>query len=152
MMNTACYKRSWRQRQSLWLAGVATAWLLVGCSSVGIGVGIPVGPLSVGVGLGSGGLSAGAGLGPVGLGVNQSGQVSAQAGVGVGRGPVHVGVGASTPLNADTGREAVQTAPAPELTAEPTAVPTAVPTAPSSYRWRDAQGREVPACRVEGRC
>ncbi|AEG94589.1 hypothetical protein [Ramlibacter tataouinensis] len=74
------------------------------CSSVGFGIGIPVGPVSLGVGVGSGGVSAGVGtgVGPVGVGVgvNQRGQVIGGAGVGasvpVGGGPVRAGVGVGT--------------------------------------------------------
>ena len=62
-------------------AVVVAATLLVGCSSVGLGISIPVVPgVGIGVGVGSGGVNAGvsAGRGPVsvGVGVNQSGQVT----------------------------------------------------------------------------
>jgi hypothetical protein len=80
------------------------ALLLAGCNSVGIGVGIPLGPFSVGVGAGTGGVSAGVGtgVGPfgVGVGVNQSGQVTGGAGVGastpVGGSNARVGAGVGT--------------------------------------------------------
>lgn len=139
--------RAWRR---LALAG-ACAWVLAGCGSVGggVGIGIPVGPVSVGVGLGSGGLSAGVGtgVGPVGVGVgvNQSGQVLGSAGVGastgVGGARVGVGVGSSTvlhdPRSADQEPSAPVQSPAP---------------APGQVQWRDASGNLVPACRVQGRC
>ncbi len=78
--------------------------LLAGCSSVGVGVGIPLGPFSIGVGAGTGGVSAGVGtgVGPfgVGVGVNQSGQVTGGAGVGVstpvGGSNARVGAGVGT--------------------------------------------------------
>lgn len=47
-------------------------FVVVGCSSLGVGVSIPIGgPFGVGVGVGSGGVSgsAGAGVGGVGVGV-----------------------------------------------------------------------------------
>ena len=72
-------------RHHLFAALVATA-LLGGCSSVGVGVGIPIGPFSIGVGASNSGVNLGVstGVGPVGVGVgvNQRGQVSAGAGVG----------------------------------------------------------------------
>lgn len=85
---------------------VAASLALSGCGSLGIGVGIPVGPFSVGVGGGAGGLSVGVGtgVGPfgVGVGVNSGGQVVGGAGVGMGvpiggsgaRAGVGVGTGA----------------------------------------------------------
>ncbi|MEJ7928782.1 hypothetical protein WG922_02235 [Ramlibacter sp. AN1015] len=77
---------------------------LAGCAHVGMGFGVPMGPLSVGVGVGSGGVSAGvgAGAGPlgVGVGVNSRGQVTGGAGVGtsvpIGSGPARAGVGVGT--------------------------------------------------------
>lgn len=134
------------------LAGAALAAVLAGCSSVGagVGIGIPVGPLSVGIGLGSGGLSAGVGtgLGPlgVGVGVNPRGQVLGGAGVGVGTGiggaNVGVGVGTATVLHDPNRAEAV---PTPPVQAPP-------PAEPGRIQWRDASGKVVPACQVEGRC
>ena len=83
---------------------VPAAWLLAllgGCSSVGVGVGIPVGPFTLGVGTGSGGpsLGLGTGIGPLGagVGVNTSGQVTGNMGVGasvpLGGSAVRAGVG-----------------------------------------------------------
>jgi hypothetical protein len=84
---------------------------LAGCGSLGAGVGlsVPVGPLSVGVGWGTGGptLGVGTAVGPVGVGVgvNQQGQVHGGAGVGVSApvgssgASVGVGVGAGTVLH-----------------------------------------------------
>ena len=77
------------------------AGLVAGCSSVGVGVGIPIGPFSIGVGASNSGVNLGVstGVGPVGVGVgvNQRGQVSAGAGVGVstevGNSGVRAGVG-----------------------------------------------------------
>ena len=93
-----------QQKTSAWRVaslGVLVAFSLSACSPY-IGVGVPVGPFSVGVGVGSGGVSAGVGtgVGPVGVGVgvNQSGQVTGNAGVGVGTsvGGANVGVGVGT--------------------------------------------------------
>ncbi|KQT14104.1 hypothetical protein ASG30_00515 [Ramlibacter sp. Leaf400] len=88
------------------LAPVLLAGLLAGCGSLGAGVGlsVPVGPVSIGVGAGSGGLNVGVGtgVGPVGVGVgvNQRGQVYTGAGVGasvpIGDSPVRAGVGVGT--------------------------------------------------------
>ena len=96
-----------------------SAALLAGCSSVGVGFGIPIGPFSIGVGAGSGGVSlgVGTGVGPfgVGVGVNQSGQVTGGAGVGVSttlgnsKARVGAGVGAGTVLY-DPKSQAVQPA------------------------------------------
>jgi len=78
------------------------------CSSIGLGVSVPLIPgVSIGVGAGSGGVNAGvsAGRGPVsvGVGVNQSGQVTGGAGVGastnVGGARVGAGVGTSTVIH-----------------------------------------------------
>jgi hypothetical protein len=82
------------------LAGIAT---LSACS-YGVGVSVPVGPVSLGVGVGPGGVSAGVGTsaGPVGVGVgvNQKGQVTGGAGVGasvpVGNSGARVGAGVGT--------------------------------------------------------
>jgi hypothetical protein len=102
-----------RMKFSLVGAGVLALGLLGGCSSVGVGFGIPVGPFSVGVGAGSGGVSAGVGtgVGPfgVGVGVNQGGQVTGGAGVGastsVGGGArAGVGVGTGTVLYDPNGK------------------------------------------------
>jgi hypothetical protein len=108
---------------------------LVGCSSVGVGFGIPVGPFSIGVGAGTGGVSAGigTGVGPfgVGVGVNQNGQVTGGAGVGastpVGNSNARVGagVGAGTVLYDPKGKPVPQTSPqtgvvAPEPPRSPT--------------------------------
>ena len=136
------------------VTGVALATALVGCGSVGagIGVGIPIGPFSLGVGLGSGGLSAGVGtgVGPlgVGVGVNQSGQVLGSAGVGastgVGGASVGVGVGTSKVLH-DPNR--------PQSSAPEVAVPSPVSDDQSgAVQWRDARGQPVSACKAEGRC
>ncbi|WP_249728822.1 hypothetical protein [Acidovorax sp. CCYZU-2555] len=127
----------------------ATATLLAalaGCNSMGVGIGIPVGPLSVGVGMGSGGpsLGVGTGVGPlgVGVGVQPGGQVTGHAGVGVsapvGPASVGVGVGRSTVLHDPNAR----TAPTPESAPAPGAV----------RQWQDAQGRAVPECQVYGGC
>lgn len=134
-----------------WVA-LALAALLAGCGSVGggVGIGIPIGPLSVGVGVGSGGVSAGvgAGAGPlgVGVGVNQHGQVLGSAGVGVSTGVggarVGAGVGTSTVLH-DPAR--------PEAPAEE-AIPAVVVPGGGEIQWRDSSGRAVPACKAEGRC
>ena len=136
------------------VTGVALAAALVGCGSVGagIGVGIPIGPFSLGVGLGSGGLSAGVGtgVGPlgVGVGVNQSGQVLGSAGVGastgVGGASVGVGVGTSRVLHdpnrpASSAPEVVAPSPAPDDQG-------------GAVQWRDARGQPVSACKAEGRC
>ena len=54
-------------RFPLALACLPVACLLVGCGSVGVGVGIglPLGPFSIGLGVGSGGVSAGIGTAAV---------------------------------------------------------------------------------------
>ncbi|WP_200843508.1 hypothetical protein [Pantoea sp. 18069] len=130
----------------------ATAALLVilaGCNSMGVGIGIPVGPLSVGVGVGSGGpsLGVGTGVGPVGVGVGvqPGGRVTGHAGVGVsapvGPASVGVGVGRSTVLH-DPNASAPAAAPLPESVPAPGAV----------RQWQDAQGRAVPGCQVYGGC
>lgn len=119
---------------------------LAGCNSMGVGIGIPVGPLSVGVGMGSGGpsLGVGTGVGPlgVGVGVQPGGQVTGHAGVGVsapvGPASVGVGVGRSTVLHDPNARPV----PAPESAPAPGAV----------RQWQDAQGRAVPECQVYGGC
>lgn len=147
--------RRWR---GLLGTGLLTGTLaLAGCGSVGggVGVGIPLGPLSVGVGLGSGGLSAGVGTGwgplGVGVGVNQRGQVTGNAGVGVSTGVggarVGAGVGTSTVLH-DPATASSSTAVPP-----PAVAPVTAPAAESApVQWRDASGQLVPTCRVEGRC
>ena len=94
------------KRNLFFHAGLLAMLALLGaCSSIGVGISVPIIPgVSIGVGVGSGGVSAGAsvGKGPVsaGVGVNQSGQVSGSAGVGtsvgVGGASVGVGVGSST--------------------------------------------------------
>ena len=93
--------------------------LLAGCSSVGVGFGIPIGPFSIGVGAGTGGVSLGVGTGVApfgaGVGVNQSGQLTGGAGVGVStpvgnsNARVGAGVGAGTVLY-DPKRQPVQPA------------------------------------------
>lgn len=121
---------------------------LAGCNSIGVGVGIPVGPFSVGVGMGSGGPSVGVGtgVGPfgVGVGMGSGGQVTGHAGVGVsapvGPASVGVGVGRSTVLHDPNARPPA--APVPESVPAPGAV----------RQWQDAQGRTVPDCRVYGGC
>ena len=131
----------------------ATAVLLAtlaGCNAIGVGVGIPVGPLSVGVGMGSGGpsLGVGTGWGPVGVGVGvqPGGQVTGYGGVGVsapvGPASVGVGVGRSTVLHDPNAR--VQPAPAP--------TPESAPAPGAVRQWQDAQGRAVPDCQVYGGC
>ena len=79
---------------------LATALLLGGCSSLGVGVGIPLGPFTLGVGANSGGpsLGLGIGIGPfgAGVGVNSGGQVSG-----------NVGVGASVPIGGSAARAGV---------------------------------------------
>lgn len=89
-------------------ATVCLSALLGACSSIGLGVSVPLIPgVSIGVGVGSGGVNAGvsAGRGPVsaGVGVSQSGQVTGNAGVGastgVGSARVGVGVGTSTVIH-----------------------------------------------------
>lgn len=149
--------RQGRAAGALPWAALVLAAMLQGCGPVGagVGVGIPVGPVSVGVGVGSGGISAGvgAGAGPlgVGVGVNQRGQVLGGAGVGVSTGVggarVGAGVGTSTVLH-DPGQPAATPAEAPSAPAQPAAP------APGGgeIQWRDSSGRIVPACRVEGRC
>ena len=125
----------------------ATAVLLAalaGCNSMGVGIGIPVGPLSVGVGIGSGGpsLGVGTGLGPVGVGVgvHPGGQVTGYGGVGVsapvGPASVGVGVGRSTVLHDPNANPAPQASPAPGAVRQ----------------WQDAEGRAVPECQVYGGC
>ena len=123
---------------------------LAGCNSMGVGIGIPVGPLSVGVGMGSGGpsLGVGTGVGPVGVGVgvHPGGQVTGYGGVGVsapvGPASVGVGVGRSTVLH-DPNANAASNAPVPSQAAP----------APGAVRqWQDAQGRVVPECQVHGGC
>ncbi|XKF33319.1 hypothetical protein P7644_02635 [Alicycliphilus denitrificans] len=122
--------------------------MLPGCGSVGggVGIGIPVGPVSVGVGVGTGGVSAGVGVGAgpvgVGVGVNQRGQVTGSAGVGaatgVGGARVGAGVGASTVLH-DPAQPMAPARPAPG-------------TESGHIQWRDSSGHIVPACKVEGGC
>ena len=60
-----------RSARAAVLFASATFFFLSGCASIGVGVGIPIGPFSIGVGAGSGGVSAGVstGVGPVGVGV-----------------------------------------------------------------------------------
>lgn len=84
-------------------ATTCLAALIGGCSSVGIGVSVPLIPgVAIGVGVGSGGVNAGvsAGRGPVsaGVGVNQAGRVTGSAGVGAstGVGGASVGVSGAT--------------------------------------------------------
>lgn len=87
------------------ITALAFAAGLSGCASVGLGLGIPVGPFSLGVGLGAdGGLTAGVGTGygPLGLGVgvNDRGVVTGNAGIGasvpLGATPARVGLGVGT--------------------------------------------------------
>ena len=87
-----------------WIAALLLGGTLSGCSSVGVGFGMPVGPFSVGVGVGSGGVSAGVGtgMGPVGVGVGvgSGGRVTGGVGVGgsvpIGGGLARAGVGVGT--------------------------------------------------------
>ena len=115
---------------------VALVGSLSGCSSLGVGIGVPLGPFSIGVGAGRGGVSAGVGtgMGPVGVGVgvNQRGQVTGGAGVGVSTG---VGGGASVGAGVGTGavlydpqgqsvpRSAVQPVPQPGVVGLPSGTP-----------------------------
>jgi len=123
---------------------------LAGCNSMGVGIGIPVGPLSVGVGMGSGGpsLGVGTGLGPVGVGVGvqPGGQVTGYGGVGVsapvGPASVGVGVGRSTVLHDPNAPANVPSQPLPEASPAPGGV----------RQWQDAEGRAVPECQVYGGC
>lgn len=123
---------------------------LAGCNSVGVGIGIPVGPLSVGVGMGSGGpsLGVGTGWGPlgVGVGVQPGGQVTGYGGVGVAApvGPASVGVGVGRSTVLHDPNASVQ--PAAALPAESAPSPGAV------RQWQDAHGRAVPECAVRGGC
>jgi hypothetical protein len=87
-------------------ATICLAALLGACSSIGLGISVPLVPgISIGVGVGSGGVNAGvsAGRGPVSVGVSQSGQVTGSAGVGastgIGGASVGVGVGTSTVIH-----------------------------------------------------
>ncbi|GAB2487945.1 MAG: hypothetical protein ACN6O3_04640 [Comamonas sp.] len=132
------------------LCGAGGIALLSACSPY-VGVGIPVGPVTVGVGLGSGGVSAGVGtgVGPVGVGVgvNQSGQVTGNAGVGVGTSVGNARVGAGV------GTGTVLYDPAQAPSAEP--LPPSAPPQPApagSIQWHDAQGQPVPDCKLENRC
>jgi hypothetical protein len=163
-----------QQKTSAWRVaslGVLVAFSLSACSPY-IGVGVPVGPFSVGVGVGSGGVSAGVGtgVGPVGVGVgvNQSGQVTGNAGVGVGTsvGGANVGVGVGT------GTVLYDPAtPAPDGAAHPyPQAPAPVPeagrvvpgtqplqAAPSgtedgAVQWRGANGQTVPDCKFRNAC
>ena len=119
-----------RARHGLRLAVLAGAvGALVGCASVGAGIGVPVFPgVSIGVGVGSGGVSVGAsaGAGPVGvgIGVDNHGRVGAGVGVGVGTdvGNARVGVGVGTGTTLYD--------PARDRAAEPSAPPGAT-TAPA---------------------
>ena len=81
---------------------LAAALLLGGCSTVGVGIGIPLGPFTLGVGANSSGpsLGLGTGIGPfgAGVGVNSGGQVSG-----------NVGVGASVPLGGSSARAGIGT-------------------------------------------
>ena len=137
----------WRHAAHL-TAVAALAVGLVGCNSMGVGIGIPVGPLSVGVGMGSGGpsLGVGTGWGPlgVGVGVQSGGQVTGHAGVGVsapvGPASVGVGVGRSTVLHD------------PNASAPAQAAPEAPPASGAVRQWQDAQGRAVPECQTRGGC
>ena len=138
-----------------WAAGslLPVVLALSACGSVGagIGIGIPIGPFSVGVGLGSGGLSAGVGtgVGPlgVGVGVNQGGQVSASAGLGA-----STGVGGAR-VGAGVGSSAVIYDPARAQAPSGTEMDgSAAPSAPAPVQWRDAEGRAVPECRLQGAC
>jgi len=127
---------------------------LAGCNSVGVGVGIPVGPLSVGVGMGSGGpsLGVGTGWGPlgVGVGVQPGGRVTGSAGVGVSApvGPASVGVGVGRSTVLHDPNASVQPAPV----AQPVTAPESAPAPGAVRQWQDSQGRAVPDCQVYGGC
>lgn len=137
----------WQPAARLTAVAVLSAGLAA-CGSVGVGVGIPLGPLSVGVGLGSGGpsLGVGTGIGPVGVGVGvqSGGQVTGHAGVGVSApvGPASVGVGVGHSTVLHDPHASVPAQPVPEAAAAPGGV----------RQWQDAQGRVVPACQVRGGC
>ncbi len=136
----------WRHAAHLGAMAALSAGL-AGCNSMGVGIGIPVGPLSVGVGMGSGGpsLGVGTGWGPlgVGVGVQSGGQVTGHAGVGVSApvGPASVGVG--------VGRSTVLHDP---NASAPSAQPEAAPAPGPVRQWQDAQGRTVPECQTRGGC
>ena len=151
------------------LLGAFVVSTLTACSPY-IGVGVPVGPFSVGVGVGSGGVSAGVGtgVGPVGVGVgvNQSGQVTGNAGVGVGTsvGGANVGVGVGTgtvlydPAASPADAARVQSAPSglPEqgvvVPAAPAAAPAPTGAGEGDVEWRGANGQTVPECGFNNRC
>lgn len=154
-----------RTRSRAAFAVVAVGWLSA-CSPY-IGVGIPVGPVSIGVGVGSGGVSAGVGtgVGPigVGVGVNQSGQVTGNAGVGVGTSVgganVGVGVGTGTVLYDPAASPAQAATPGPAPMPErgvvlPAKTPSTVAPPPDGehVQWRGADGQPVPACKLDNRC
>jgi hypothetical protein len=128
-------KRLNKSATSRAVMSAALVTVLAGCSSVGVGFGIPVGPFSIGVGAGTGGVSAGigTGVGPfgVGVGVNQNGQVTGGAGVGastpVGNSNARVGagVGAGTVLYDPKGKPVQQTPSQPGVVVpEPPRSPT----------------------------
>ena len=85
---------------------------LTGCASMGVGVSIPVGPMSIGLGVGSGGVSVGASTsaGPVtaGVGVKSNGnsrmgvdtRVGVNSSVGGSGAQISVGVGTSNEISA----------------------------------------------------
>jgi hypothetical protein len=135
---------------------VLTVAALSACSPY-IGVGVPVGPFSVGVGVGSGGVSAGVGtgVGPVGVGVgvNQSGQVTGNAGVGVGTSvggaQVGVGVGTGTVLYDPAAPATPQAQPGLVV---PGAVNPPSGEHDAQLQWRGADGQLVPDCRLSNRC
>lgn len=80
-----------RWREPLWLLSAA---LLGGCSSVGVGIGVPVGPVGVGVSVGSDGRVGGS--------------------VGVSRGGVGVGIGGTLPRRSSPPAPASGASSAPE--------------------------------------
>ena len=145
--------QSSQQRLTASLGACVLACALSACGSVGIGIGVPLGPLSVGVGLGSGGLSAGVGtgIGPVGVGVgvNQRGQVTGQTGIGA-----SMSVGGGARVGASVGAGTVLYDPATTRTNTGTNITAPVPLGSppgTGVQWYGPNG-PVPACQVQGGC
>ena len=130
---TAIPKRSVTKPMLVLIAALTGG--LSACSSLGVGIGVPLGPFSIGIGAGRGGVSAGVGtgLGPVGVGVgvNQRGQVTGGAGVGVSTG---IGGGASVGAGVGTGVVLYdpQGRPLPRSTAQPVPQPGVVAPPPGT--------------------
>ncbi|THU04164.1 hypothetical protein E9531_04355 [Lampropedia puyangensis] len=143
------------------LIGCCMIFGIAGCASPYAGVSVPVGPVSIGVGASNAGVSlgVGAGAGPVGVGVgvNQKGQVSGSAGVGAStriggsNARVGAGIGSSTVLYDPTQSTITPSAP-PSQHNTPTMEPMLKQNAENDKQWRDATGRVVPACKVQGQC